>query len=143
MFPFNLNLNVQNYYLSRRLFARHHALSSGCRIFSSRSRSREIWLESISFFFFVYCCHNDIDFTKHYILTNFNPDQFVVKISRLKSFKAMSVWSPKNCRNNRRRYLLLLLYHACFPVLLSFGKSLYQFLTLCCFKFRLWGKEYY
>ena len=94
-------------------------------------------------FFFVYCCHSDIDFTKYYILTNFNQDQFVVKISRLKSFKSMSVWSPKNCRNNRRRYLLLLLYHACFPVLLSFGKSLYRFLTLSCFKFRLWGKEYY
>ena len=41
------------------------------------------------FHFFVYCCHSDIDFAKHYILTNFNPDQFVVKISRLKSFKAI------------------------------------------------------
>ena len=138
-----MNSNIQNFFnFSWRLFAKHYTLSSWSRIFCSRSRSRKIWFLLISKFF-VYCCHSDIDFTKYYILTNFNQDQFVVKISRLKSFKSMSVWSPKNCRNNWRRYLLLLLYHACFPVLLSFGKSLYRFLTLSCFKFRLWGKEYY
>ena len=37
----------------------------------SRSRSRKILILSISKFF-VYCCHHDIDFTKNYILTNFN-----------------------------------------------------------------------
>ena len=32
---------------SRRLFAKHHTLSSLCRIFSSMSKSREIWIKSI------------------------------------------------------------------------------------------------
>ena len=48
-----------------------NTISSWCRIVSSRYRSRKIWTLSISKFF-VYCCHSDIDFTKNYILTNFN-----------------------------------------------------------------------
>ena len=59
------------FYFSRRLFAKHHTLSSWYRIFSSRSRSRKIRILSISKFF-VDCCHNDVDFTKNCILTNFN-----------------------------------------------------------------------
>ena len=54
------------FYFSRRLFAKHHNLSSWGRIFSSKSRSRKIRILSISKFF-VYCCHSDIDFTKNYI----------------------------------------------------------------------------
>ena len=58
------------FYFSRRLFAKHHTLSFWSRILSSRSRSRKIRILSISIFF-VYC-DSDIDFTKSYILTNFN-----------------------------------------------------------------------
>jgi len=39
------------FYFSRRLFAKHHTLSSWCRILSSRSRSRKIRILSISKFF--------------------------------------------------------------------------------------------
>ena len=59
------------FYFSRRLFAKHHTISSWSRIFSSRSRLRKIRVLSISKYF-VYCCHSDIDFTKNCILTNFN-----------------------------------------------------------------------
>ena len=42
------------FYFSRRLFAKHHTLSSWCRIFSSRSRSRKIRiLSSLKFFVIV------------------------------------------------------------------------------------------
>ena len=47
------------------------SLSSSSWIFSSWSRSRKIRHLSISKFF-VYCCYGNIDFTKTYILTNFN-----------------------------------------------------------------------
>ena len=41
------------FYFSRRLFAQHHALSSWCRIFSGKSKSRKIWILSISKFLFI------------------------------------------------------------------------------------------
>ena len=59
------------FYFSQNLFAKHHTLSSWCRISSSRSRSRESRIKSI-LKFSVYCCHSDIDFDKNCILTNFN-----------------------------------------------------------------------
>ena len=59
------------FYFLRRLFAKHQTLSSQCWIFSSRSRSHKIRLLSISKFF-VHCCHGNTDFTKTYILANFN-----------------------------------------------------------------------
>ena len=62
------------FHFSRRLFAKHNTLSSWCRIFSSRSRSRKIRILSISMFF-AYCCHGDIDFTKNCIWTEL---QFIV-----------------------------------------------------------------
>ena len=63
--------HAEFFYFLRRLFAEHQTLSSKCWIFSSWSRSRKIRRLSISKFF-VYCCHSDIDFTKTYMLTNFN-----------------------------------------------------------------------
>ena len=36
-----LKINLKTFYFSRRLFAKHHTLTSLCRIFSSRSRSRK------------------------------------------------------------------------------------------------------
>ena len=41
------------FYLSRRLFAEHHTISSWCRSFSSRSRSRKMRILSISKFLFI------------------------------------------------------------------------------------------
>ena len=67
-------ISIQTYrmlYFSRRLLAKHHTLSSWCRIFSGRSRSHKIRLLS-TWKVFVYCCHGDIDFTKSFILTNNN-----------------------------------------------------------------------
>ena len=49
----------------------YHSLSSWCRTFSSRSRSRKIRILSISKFF-ACCRHSDIGFTKSCILINFN-----------------------------------------------------------------------
>ena len=67
-----MNSNLQNFLLlSERLFAKHKALRSWNRIFSSRSRLHKIRILSISNFV-VYCCHSDIDFSNNYILTNFN-----------------------------------------------------------------------
>ena len=63
VFTFYLNSNIQNFFFSRRLFAKSHTISSWCRIFSSRSRSGKIRILSI-LKFFVHCCHSDIDFTK-------------------------------------------------------------------------------
>ena len=41
------------FYFSRRVFAKHHPVSSWCWIVSSRSRWRKIWILSISKFFFI------------------------------------------------------------------------------------------
>ena len=41
----------RRFYFSRRLFAKHHTLTSWCRIFSSRSRSCKVRILSISKFF--------------------------------------------------------------------------------------------
>ena len=58
--------NLQNFLLlSERLSAKHQALRSWNRIFSSRSRSHKIVVV-------VYCCHSDVDFSDNCILTNFN-----------------------------------------------------------------------
>ena len=43
----------RTFYFSRKLFAKHYTLSSWCRIFSSRSRSREIRIKPISKFLFI------------------------------------------------------------------------------------------
>ena len=42
------------FYFSRRLFAKHHTISSWCRILRSRSRSRKIRIFSISKFFLLF-----------------------------------------------------------------------------------------
>ena len=41
----------RSFYFSRRLFAKHHTLTSWCRIFSSRSRSCKVRILSVSNFF--------------------------------------------------------------------------------------------
>ena len=78
-----------------RLFAKHQTLSYWCWIFSSWSRSRKLGVYQFQRFF-VYCCHNNIDFTKTYIFNKFQSivnhwwkfcsDQARVK-SLLKRFK--------------------------------------------------------
>ena len=45
--------HAEFFYFSRRLFAKNHTLSSWCRIFISRSRSRQIRIWSISSFLFI------------------------------------------------------------------------------------------
>ena len=70
-FRFSRIQTCRIFYFLWRLFAKHQTTSSQCWIFSSWSRSRKIRRLSISTFL-VYCCHSNIDFTKTYILKNFN-----------------------------------------------------------------------
>ena len=91
---FYLNSNTQDFFFSQRLFAKHHILSTWCRILSSRSRSR------------VYCCHSDIDFTKNCILTDFivsHCSKFCGVLTRIKShlrrLKNIGMVSQKLYRN--------------------------------------------
>ena len=90
-----------------RLFAKHQTLSYWCWIFSSWSRSRKLGVYQFQRFF-VYCCHNNIDFTKTYIFNKFQSivnhwwkfcsDQARVK-SLLKRFKNIGTVSEKVYRN--------------------------------------------
>ena len=72
-----MNLNKQNFnfYLSWRYLLNTKSVSSWCRIFSSRSRSCAIWIESI-LKVIVYCCHSDIVF--FFYKLHFDKLQFIV-----------------------------------------------------------------
>ena len=100
-------ISIQTYrilYFSRRLLAKHHTLSSWCRIFSGRYRSHKIRLLS-TWKVFIYCCHGDIDFTKSCILTNNNSQSITSKnfVARIKSLlrrlKNIGMVSQKLYRN--------------------------------------------
>ena len=90
-----------------RLFSKHQTLSYWCWIFSSWSRSRKLGVYQFQRFF-VYCCHNNIDFTKTYIFNKFQSivshwwkfcsDQARVK-SLLKRLKNIGMVSEKVYRN--------------------------------------------
>ena len=56
------------------------SVSSWCRIFSSRSRSRKIWIESILKVFVIVVIVISFFFSKNCILTNFSYSQSLVKI---------------------------------------------------------------
>ena len=90
-----------------RLFAKHQTLSYWFWIFSSWSRSRKLGVYQFQRVF-VYCCHNNIDFTKTYIFNKFQSivnhwwkfcsDQAREK-SLLKRLKNIGMVSEKVYRN--------------------------------------------
>ena len=59
IFTFYLNLNIHFFSFSRRLFAEHHTVSFWCRIFSSRPKSRNNSILSISKLLFTFVIVRD------------------------------------------------------------------------------------